>query len=182
MTSDNPLQLSTFDPFGIYLTYKKRTLLGGIKADIKIVQKEMRFTMWRRLKRQNPTLKKYRLSVPKFQKAVRAYALENQEERMWSYFVLSALRWLTPLKRGGAIPMCPLCNLGLPNDLNHFLSCPGLELQHTFCYKNLLAMLSKKDIYIPMNLAGDSKDRFRIDILSNFGSPGAVAVSTKDRT
>jgi hypothetical protein len=128
MTLDKLSQLSTFEPQGIYVTYKNKTLVGGIKNDVKFLQKEMRSRNWRTLKRQGATLKKYRLSFLKFQKSVRAYALEICEERMWSYFILSSLRWFTPLKRGGVTPNCYLCDMNALNDLTHFLSCPALSL------------------------------------------------------
>jgi len=156
---------STFEPYGVYITYKGRLLLGGVKSDIKFVLNESRFHTWKSLRRQGVTLKKYRTSICKFQKTVRNFAIETGKERVWSYFILASLRWFTPLKRDGGYPPCDLCSNNAQNDLLHFLSCPSLLAEHESCYSSILDFLTDKGFSIPAEVL-QKRDSHHLDFLS----------------
>ena len=134
---------------------------------MKFLLKKCWVRSWTKLKKQGLTLKKYSSSFVKFQKAVRNHVIENGNEKVWSYFILATLRWFTPLKRGGTLPTCDLCEVSAPNNLNHFLSCSGLRTEHNLCYSKLLSIFSDLGISVPTFLIPNDNLKMNVDILSN---------------
>src|ERR1700722_15909220 len=116
---------------------------------------------------QRLTLKKHRTTYSIFQKTVRKHAIESGNEKLWSYFILATLRWFTPPKKLLSYPDCVLCPLKASDTLNHFLECPGLQKEHSYCYQALLQALRDKDISYPDYDRMDADKSIHIDFLSN---------------
>jgi ribonuclease HI len=126
-----PPPLVTLASGGVFLDFRGQTLLKGIKEDIRAILCECRVRTWKKLSRQGRTLKQFRTTFQRFQKRVRAYAVSSGKERVWSYFILASLRWLTPTPKGSSTPpMCYLCDSLATNSMDHFLGCAGLKVGH----------------------------------------------------
>jgi len=74
-------EIVTCDPGGIYLTFNGTIQVGGIKSDLKKIQRKLWEKKWKTLKTQGLTLKKHRSTYPNLQKVVKTYAIESGNEK-----------------------------------------------------------------------------------------------------
>ena len=54
----------TLDSGGIYLSYQEKVMFGGIKSDLKKIQRELWAKKWKKLNTQGLTMKRNRTSYP----------------------------------------------------------------------------------------------------------------------
>jgi hypothetical protein len=99
----------TYDQDGIYLSFKDVILNSGVKTDIRKILCDLRAKIWKPL-RQGKTMKSFRTNFQKSHKVMRAHAIASGNDKLWSYFVLATLRWLTPPPIAhGDYPACWHC-------------------------------------------------------------------------
>jgi hypothetical protein len=127
---DMPLPFCTLDPGGVYLKMKDKLLCGGIKKDISEITKKIREGRWKKLSRQGHIMKKFKSKFKQIQMEIRKMAVENGNERVWSFFVLATLCWITPPPVRGKYSFCFLCSSQEEDKLKHFFECTALKHMH----------------------------------------------------
>ena len=89
------LSVVTYDQGGIYLSFKgvDSAFPSGHRLETSAAEGKI--------------MKDFRTSFQKTQKLVRAHAITSGNEKIWSYFILATLRWLTPPPISqGEYPIC----------------------------------------------------------------------------
>lgn len=140
----------TLDAGGVYLMFRGKLLMGGVKKDTKVVLGSIRAAARDRLQSQNRTLNMFSKAFRAIQKQVKLFAVQNSDQRVWSVFILNTLRWSCPPKVAGSRPLCPLCYLRAPDSMLHLASCPALSTFHNQINFVLRDLLHRVGISVPM--------------------------------
>jgi len=72
--------------------------------------------------------------------------LVNDKEKLWSFFILSTLRWLV----AHPIGICPLCNSNKKDTNSHFFECSGINSLFYQIEKKLYHLCQSVEIKLPM--------------------------------
>lgn len=139
----------TLDAGGVYLTFRSRVLMGGVKKDVQCVMKFLRLLGRSKLRAQNETLRSFPTVFRAAHKQVKALAGQEGNPKIWSSFVLNSLRWSCAPRVKGARPLCSLCHLQVPDDMAHWGFCPALSSFHNQLNFILVESLARLGVHIP---------------------------------
>ena len=117
--------------------------------------KHFRFKKWSQLNHQGSIMKKFRTKYEIISSSIRSQALEKGKDRIWSFFILATLRWLTPPPTQGLYNSCTLCDLEEKDNFDHIFRCNSLKSYHKtqiVCYKtfSLLGMLRGEAYHVTL--------------------------------
>ncbi len=121
----------TMDTCGVYLTFKTKVLMGGVKDDVSRVISEIRRSKWKALPSQGATMSQFRSSFRAIQKQVRDLAVQGPHEKVWSSFILNSLRWSCAPRKHKIRQKCSLCLMQADDEMKHLGTCPVFRPFHT---------------------------------------------------
>jgi ribonuclease HI len=121
----------TLDWQGVYLRFKGRILMSGIKKDLYGIMKYLRREKWKKLSRQGYILREFGSQYENITKQIRTMAVEKNQDKVWSFFILATLRWITSPPTENKLSKCNLCSENAEESLDHFFSCGALRHFHS---------------------------------------------------
>jgi hypothetical protein len=139
----------TLDRGGVYLSFSSKILISGIKRDLARIVKVLRFNTWSKLQHQGQILKQFKHQYADIYKNLINIILERKKDKIWSFFILSTLRWLTPPPIFGLGDRCVLCSRNGVDNNAHFFACPALRPLHIRAENRFLSCISELNINIP---------------------------------
>jgi ribonuclease HI len=141
--------LMTMDRGGVYLSFDSKILISGIKRDLARIVKVLRFKAWSKLQHQGQILKQFKHQYADIYKNLIKMMLERKKDKIWSFFILSTLRWITPPPTSGVSVKCVLCSGNDFDNNDHFFACPALSPLHSQAENSFLSCLSELNMNIP---------------------------------
>jgi len=145
------IPIGTPDSKNIYIYMNNQVMLNDIKENLKKFNKKINKTFIIKLKQQSKIILKYKHSE-NIQKEIKKYAIINNDESIYSFWILCCLKWLInpPFK------ICIFCKLE-KLDTNHIIICNK--------FKNNLNNFDKKiKNYIEIKLKNKNINKYLINI------------------
>jgi hypothetical protein len=142
--------LITLDRGGTYLSFEGKMLVSGIKKDLAKISKILRYKSWSKLQHQGQILKHYKHQYSQIYKNLIRMMLEKRNDKLWSFFILSTLCWITPPPIAGIYAKCTLCGSNSVDNNEHFFACPALNALHRQAEMTLLGCLNDLNINVPV--------------------------------